>query len=157
MNFVRAIALTSIKRLIHRQFPGVHSLSTKDLAMWLNWPEKTKPLLLDARTPREYAVSHLPDARLAPPDLSTLETWEDVTDTTPIVTYCSVGYRSARLALRLQALGYRHVLNLEGSIFEWANQGHPVYQGTKVVRQVHPFNSTWGLLLDPDPRMANPD
>jgi rhodanese-related sulfurtransferase len=157
MNFVRAIALTSIKQLIRRQFPDVHSLSTEDLAMWLNRTEKKKPLLLDARTPREYAVSHLPDARLAPPDLSTLETWEDVTETTLIVIYCSVGYRSARLALRLRALGYGQVLNLEGSIFEWAGRGYPVYQGTEVVRQVHPFNSLWGLLLDPDLRMANPD
>jgi rhodanese-related sulfurtransferase len=154
---MRAITLTSIKQSIRYRFPDVHPLSTEDLAMWLNRPEKTKPLLLDARTPREYAVSHLPDALLAPPDLSTLETWEDVTETTPIVIYCSVGYRSARSALRLRALGYGQVLNLEGSIFEWAGRGYPVYRGTEVVRQVHPFNSLWGLLLDPDLRMANPD
>lgn len=157
MNFARAIALTLIKRFIRQRFPDVHSLSTEDLAMWLNRPEKIQPLLLDARTPREYAVSHLPGARSAPSDLSTLTTWEDVTDTTPIVTYCSIGYRSARLARRLRALGYGQVLNLEGSIFEWAGRGYPVYRGAEVVRQVHPFNSIWGLLLDPATRVTKPD
>jgi 3-mercaptopyruvate sulfurtransferase SseA len=66
------------------------------------------------------------------------------------VTYCSVGYRSAALAQQLQAMGCKKVFNLEGSLFEWVNQGYPVYQGEQVVKSVHPFNRLWGLLLNPE-------
>ena len=47
----------------------------------------------------------------------------------PIVTYCSVGYRSGKMAERLQAAGYTNVRNLEGSIFKWANEHRPLVRG----------------------------
>jgi hypothetical protein len=59
-----------------------------------------------------------------------------------------VGYRSARLAKKLQETGYSHVINLEGSIFEWYNHGYPVV-AREPVRRVHPYNRLWGLLLFP--------
>lgn len=47
--------------------------------------------------------------------------------------------------------------NLEGSIFEWVNEGHSVYQGEQAVKQVHPFSHLWGLLLNPDSHFSNPN
>jgi hypothetical protein len=69
-----------------------------------------------------------------------------------IVTYCSVGYRSAALALRLHAAGYRYVENLEGSIFEWANENRPLVHDGKPTDRVHPYNAVWEMLLDKDRR-----
>lgn len=155
MRFLRAIAWTLVKRLIHTQFPNVQSLSTRELAVWLTQVESERPLVVDARTLEEYEVSHLLGAHLAPCDLQELSHWPRLTTATPIVTYCSVGYRSAELAQHLQAMGYKNVLNLEGSIFEWVNEGHPVYQGEQAVQQVHPFNSCWGLLLHPNFRLSS--
>jgi 3-mercaptopyruvate sulfurtransferase SseA len=68
---------------------------------------------------------------------------------TSVIVYCSVGYRSARLAQRLRARGYE-VSNLEGSIFEWANEDRALYQGDRRVSGVHPYDSTWGRLLERD-------
>ena len=47
--------------------------------------------------------------------------------------------------------------DLEGSIFEWANSGHPVVRGEDSAREVpvsevHPFDDRWGLLLSEELR-----
>lgn len=144
---IKILGWIAIKLLIQFQFSDVNHLSTAQLADWLG-ENKQQPLLLDARTAQEYEVSHLPQARLAPPQLEELSNWEGVDPSTPIVAYCSIGYRSAGLAQRLEKMGYENVFNLEGSIFQWANEGHPVYQGEARTGQVHPFNQSWGMLLD---------
>jgi 3-mercaptopyruvate sulfurtransferase SseA len=61
------------------------------------------------------------------------------------VLYCSVGYRSSMAAEQLAKLGYTDVQNLEGSLFAWANAGHPLEGGDRV----HPYDAKWGELLDP--------
>ncbi len=125
----------AIKARIAKEFPNVKSISTADLAT-----AKAKPVLLDVRTAAEFAVSHLPGAQRVDPDAKTIALPRD----TPIVTYCSVGYRSAKLAQRLQEAGFTNVRNLDGSIFQWANEGRAIEPGTKV----HPYDKKWGVLLD---------
>ena len=66
---------------------------------------------------------------------------------TPIVIYCSFGYRSAKVARNLQSLGYKKVFNLSGSIFQWFNEGRAIYQGNKRVNVIHPHNKFWGNLV----------
>ncbi len=142
---IRVLVWSLVKRLIHRQFPQIQSISTAKLANWL--VEGTPPpVLIDVRQAEEYAVSHLPGARHLP----TVEAIQqsDIPADATLVLYCSVGYRSARLAEKLQAAGYKNVMNLEGSIFAWYNQGHPVVADGHPVSRVHPYNRTWGLLLD---------
>jgi 3-mercaptopyruvate sulfurtransferase SseA len=71
---------------------------------------------------------------------------------TPIVTYCAVGYRSGETADRLRAAGFTNVHNLEGSIFQWANEHRPLVREQEHVSQVHPYNVFWGRLLNDDVR-----
>jgi hypothetical protein len=66
----------------------------------------------------------------------------------PVVVYCSVGYRSAKVTAALQERGFTQVANLKGSIFRWANEGRPVVRGSTGVREVHPYDHTWGTLLN---------
>ncbi len=106
-------------------------------------------MLLDARTEAEYAVSHLRGARRIDPAHPALDPLSGVPKTAAIVVYCSVGYRSASVADWLMAQGFGNVRNLEGSLFRWANEGRPVYQGERRVTRVHPYDRTWGLLLEP--------
>ena len=61
-----------------------------------------------------------------------------------VVVYCSVGYRSSRLAEELRARGFENVFNLEGSLFQWANEGRPLYRGEERVDQAHPYDEEWG-------------
>jgi len=130
---------------IRRRFPSVRQLSTQQLADWLTDPKRQSPLLIDARASEEYAVSQLRDARHA---TSVREVRDlNLSTSQPIVVYCSVGYRSSALAEKLQQAGFTNVANLEGSLFRWANEGRPIFQGTQPVKHVHPFDAKWGQLL----------
>lgn len=159
--------LTELKQTIRARFPGVRQLATAELAGWLASPQSASPLLLDARTPAEYAVSHLPGARLAASETEALALLQAEPRDRLVVAYCAVGYRSSALAEQLQQRGYTNVYNLEGSIFEWANEGRPLFrtraatptlagsgakvepapQGEQPAKQVHPYDAKWGVYL----------
>ena len=127
----------AIKARIAKEFPNVKPISTAELAK-----AEPKPVLLDVRTAAEFDVSHLTGARRVDPEAAAASV--ALPKDTPIVTYCSVGYRSAKFAQRLHDAGFMNVRNLDGSIFQWANEGRPTEPSTKV----HPFNKKWGALLD---------
>ncbi|MGH9338379.1 MAG: exo-beta-N-acetylmuramidase NamZ domain-containing protein [Acidobacteriota bacterium] len=132
---------------IRKQFPEVQQLQTEELAAWLSDRSRPAPMLLDARSPEEFAVSHLSGARLLAPQADPAQVLLTTSKDREIVVYCSVGYRSSAAAGRLQKSGFTRVFNLEGSIFKWANEGRPVYRQGKRVGQVHPYDEQWGLLL----------
>ena len=46
------------------------------------------------------------------------------------------------------AKGVVKIYNLEGSMFQWANEGKEIYSGSERVDVVHPYNSVWKYLLD---------
>ena len=139
-----------LKNAIRAQYPAVRRITSAQLADWLADPERGKPILLDVRSEAELDVSHLPLARRVEPGapIQSIALPHD----TAIVTYCSVGYRSSELAKRLVAGGFTDVQNLEGSIFEWANEHRPLVRGSEKVTQVHPHTSWWGELLSQDVR-----
>lgn len=148
--FIEKLQWFLVNQLIHFKFPQVQHISPIELANWLERSDD-RPILLDVRKAEEYQVSHLAGAQLASSQTEKLQAQSDWQHRA-IVLYCSVGYRSARLAAKLQSMGFDRVWNLEGSIFAWANQGYPVYRTDQVVHQVHPYNSRWGKLLHSDLR-----
>ena len=111
---------------------------------------------LDVRTGEEYAVSHIDGAVLAPALDDAIMALGDTPKDALIVAYCSVGWRSSALATQLKSAGYTNVVNLEGSIFEWANQGQPVVRKGIEVTDVHPFSYRWGRYLAPALRAKKP-
>ena len=142
-----------IQRKIRRTFPGVPNVTTQVLADWLEDPSMADPILIDVRAESEFAVSHLRNAIHATKSKSILETIETIAsndaDSTPrnVVLYCSVGYRSSRVAKELLEAGQDRVFNLDGSIFQWANEGRPVYREGSRVNDVHPYSWIWKFLL----------
>ena len=142
-----ALEWNHVKSGIREQFPSVTQLSTLELASWLSNESTPPPLLLDARTPEEYAVSHLPNAILTSSEEEALELLKGSEQGRPVVIYCSVGYRSSRMAKTLGEHGYTNAHNLEGSIFQWANEDRTVYREGEQVRAVHPYDDHWGKLL----------
>ncbi len=152
----QTVAWPAVKHKIRNEFPGVEQISAKELGDWLESGD-APPLLLDVRQEAEYRVSHLRGAvRVDPGDPDPVLP-AGVGKDQPIVAYCSVGYRSSAVAERLTAKGYTVVKNLEGSIFEWANQGFPVVRDGREVRQVHPYDRRWQGLLDEDLRAYSVD
>jgi rhodanese-related sulfurtransferase len=111
-------------------------------------------LLVDTRTPEEYAVSHLPGA-VNWPDYKTAPLPQSVhaqlADGGPVVFYCSIGYRSGEATVRAEeVLGTGHALyNLRGGIFQWANEGGTLEGGERV----HGYDEEWDQLLLPERRL----
>ncbi len=142
----------AVDALISARFPDVLPLTTAELAAWLADPARPRPLLLDVRGAEEYAVSHLPGALHIAPGTDPRPLLAGAGAPRPIVTYCSVGYRSAAMAQAIQRAGHSAVSNLAGSIFAWANEGRPLQRGGQAVDVVHPYDTAWGLLLRPERR-----
>ena len=75
-------------------------------------------VLLDVRTPQEYAQGHIPGSKNIP-----LQTLHDakaaVKDKgTPLYVYCQSGARSSQAASLLKQMGYTNVTNI-GGIAAW--------------------------------------
>ena len=138
---------TAVDRMVEADFPTVRSITTDSLAARLADSTRQRPILLDVRPPEEFAVSRLPGAHRVDPDARSVPGLDTAAPDRPIVVYCSVGYRSARLASRLRTQRDRPVVNLKGSIFRWANEGRTVVRDGTPVRAVHPYDNTWGTLL----------
>lgn len=149
------LSFEAVRAAIAREFPEVPFVTASTLATELSGRSSRRPLLLDARTAEEFAVSQLRGARRIDPDRPDLRLAGSDRER-PIVVYCSVGYRSARVARALLRAGYHHVRNLEGGIFAWANAGRPVYRGDRPVRDVHPYDAEWGRLLRAELRTRAP-
>jgi rhodanese-related sulfurtransferase len=103
-------------------------------------------LLLDAREPEEYQVSHLPQAQNCGYQDFDLKKWEKLDKKQPVIVYCSIGYRSEKIAEKLKAAGFTQVMNLYGSIFEWVNRGYPLAGAEP--GKVHTYNKEWGKLVE---------
>jgi len=135
-------------QMVNKVQGDLEYISTDDLfGAFQNSPESGM-IIIDARAPEEFAVSHLRSAINAEnvEKISSIMALPESHGKT-IVVYCSVGYRSAILGNRLKKAGFK-VFNLKGSIFKWANEGKPVFSGSQETHEVHPYNKSWGKLLD---------
>lgn len=135
------VSWDAVDRKIDREFPQVDFISAEELLV------ESDVQLFDVREGDEYEVSHLQGAAnvTTGAEIATL-----VADkSTEIVVYCSVGYRSARVAEELSQLGFTNVRNLRHSIFEWAEKGYPMIDSQGDADKIHPFNRAWGALIDP--------
>ena len=149
---LRSVDWFLLKKSLRHKFTKIEWISTSELADWLADKRRSAPVLLDVRTPEEWNVSHLPGARRVEPNASAESVGGGLSKETPIVTYCAVGYRSGEMAERLRAAGFANVRNLEGSIFQWANEHRPLVHDDERVSTVHPYNTFWGRLLNDDVR-----
>jgi rhodanese-related sulfurtransferase len=86
------------------------------------------PVLIDVRTPQEFAEGHVEGAILLP--LQELE--QRLADVEPyrgsdVYVICKSGGRSARAAAILNAKGYK-AINVQGGTMGWIDAGNPVVQ-----------------------------
>ena len=157
------IAFNLLKRLIRLKFPSVQPVTTIEFAQWLENAAMPDLLILDTRSEAEYAVSHLQaakhlkainfDAILLQSRFASASAYANaIAPETKIVVYCSIGYRSAKAAQQLQQAGFFNVFNLEGGIFQWANEQRPIFKDGISTQCVHPYNNAWGKLLKADHR-----
>ena len=120
-------------------------ISVDELAML-----KSEAILLDAREPNEFEVSHLQNAiQVGYDDFDITQVTENIKDkSTKIVVYCSIGVRSEDIAEKLKNEGYTNIYNLFGGIFEWKNKENPIYDSNgEFTNNVHVYSKKWGKWL----------
>ncbi len=71
-------------------------------------------ILLDVRTPEEYAAGHIPQSCNHPlQEINTVET--RIPDrNTPVFVYCRSGRRSGEAVKKMQQMGYTKAVNIGG-------------------------------------------
>ncbi len=122
-------------------------ISVEELKMF----QQNKDLvLLDAREPEEFKVSHIKGAVFSGySNFSAKAISESIKDKSVlIVVYCSLGIRSEKISEKLKAEGYSNVRNLYGGIFEWKNNGFEVFDSEgKETEKVHAYSKNWSKWL----------
>jgi len=83
--------------------------------------QQHQPLLLDVREPWEYDICHLRGSELVP--MRQIPQWAEQADkrqTTVVI--CHHGIRSRQVAMYLEHLGFKDVINLAGGVEAWARE-----------------------------------
>ena len=143
----QSIAQDTLDELLKKHNKNsVPYITVQELAM-----PKTDAVILDAREPKEFEMSHIKNAMLVGYDFFDIKTVTDIYSNKDekIVVYCSLGIRSETIAKKLKDEGYTNVLNLYGGIFEWKNNDFIVVDSEeKETNKVHTFNEAWSKWLE---------
>lgn len=83
-------------------------------------------VLLDVRTPEEYAEGHIQNSKLLPLQELRQRAEKELPKDSTIVVYCRTGVRSAQASQILVDLGFREVYNVLGGIEAWKAAGAAV-------------------------------
>jgi len=93
---------------------------------WQQGAQSSIPfIMLDVRTPKEYAEGHIKGAVLIP--VQVLETrLSEVPKDKQVYVYCYSGTRSSRASKMLAKHGFTNIENVVGGIKAWKHAGYPV-------------------------------
>lgn len=121
-----------------KSFPGVTDIEPR-LAMAL--AGRTGVLFVDVRPPEERSVSMIPGAIAEEPFLNHLEQYRDHI----IIGYCTISYRSGKLAKELMARKGITMYNLRGGLLAWVHDGGKVVDQKGETKRIHVYGRKWNL------------
>ncbi|GGZ55612.1 rhodanese-like domain-containing protein [Mesonia mobilis] len=149
LSCLSCISQNSVEEVLDRY--NSHSVPYISVEQLKAIQQKDSVILLDAREPEEFQVSHLKNATyVGYKDFSAEEIQQQFPDKNqPIVVYCSLGVRSEKIGEKLQQLGYKNIQNLYGGIFEWKNNNYPVFtsENKETNNKVHAYSRRWSKWL----------
>jgi sodium/bile acid cotransporter 7 len=123
-----------------RDFSGVPNITVEELARMQADGDVT---VVDVRPAAEREVSMIPGAISSDELEADLDRYRD----RPIVTYCTIGYRSGVYAEKLREQGL-DALNLRGSILAWTHAGKPLVDANGPTQRLHVYGERWDLAAD---------
>nr|WP_223827316.1 rhodanese-like domain-containing protein [Undibacterium oligocarboniphilum] len=86
-----------------------------------------KTLVLDVRSPEEFATGHLPNAKNIPlADLNSRLKEIEKSKAGVVLAVCAKGVRSASAVSLLNKAGFAQAFSLDGGMDAWKTQGMPV-------------------------------
>jgi sodium/bile acid cotransporter 7 len=121
-----------------KKFPSVEDMDPKEAMVLM---ESTKVVFVDTRRPKEQKVSMLPQAVTEKAFKKNPGQYKDHV----IIGYCTISYRSGKLARKLNKRGIK-MLNLKGGMLAWVHEGGKVYDAKGETRRVHVYGKKWNYL-----------
>jgi len=89
--------------------------------------EKGGVTVLDLRTPKEFAASHIPGATNIDCQADSFAALlEKLDPERPYLIYCGVGRRSTNSLPQFEKLGFKHLIHLDGGLKGWESAKQPV-------------------------------
>ncbi len=110
-----------------QQSPPVGTIKNLDPKTFQKSAQKQQGIVLDVRTPQEYAKGHLANARNL--DIFHDNFKEDLRRLDKkkrYFVYCHSGGRSTEAVELMQQMGFMQIYNLDGGITAWKEAGLPV-------------------------------
>jgi rhodanese-related sulfurtransferase len=96
-------------------------------ALIQNNQSNPKFVILDVRTPQEYADGHLSNAVNIDFESSNFKNAVNKLDKNKTyLVYCRTGIRSAAASQTMEELGFKDIYDMSGGIMDWQSQGFPV-------------------------------
>lgn len=108
---------------------GAKDVSAADATLMIN---RENALVVDVRSPAEFAAGHIPEAINIPADKLGERAGElEKHKGRPLIISCQSGMRSGSACGELKKLGYSQLFNLAGGLGEWQKAGMPLRKGNK--------------------------
>jgi rhodanese-related sulfurtransferase len=136
-----------LREAVALKFRDVRRVSPGELIAWMRDANRPPPLLIDARPVEQFALSHIDGAVNLDPVQPNISQLENVRRDTPIVVYDGPGAAGAVMVQALAQADFTRVSNLDGGLFRWVNEGHPVVDAKGPATKVAPLSWSWGRLL----------
>jgi len=105
---------------------GPATIEPKALNDRIAWADRSL-VVLDVRTPEEFAAGHVPGAINIPhTELAARVAELDGARDSDIVVYCRTGKRSGEALGVLEKSGFKRLLHLQGDYTRWSEEKRPV-------------------------------
>lgn len=115
---------------------SIAPINAEELAYIID-DSREKMFILDARSKKEYAISHIETARrVGFNDFSVERVWM-VDRQARVIVYSSNQKRGYTLAQYLKLMGFTDVQILEGGLINWKNLGNEVFNNDGKTDKVH--------------------
>jgi sodium/bile acid cotransporter 7 len=130
-------AIEAMYRNYKKEFADVQDISPAEAMALYN---AGRAVFVDVREAKEQEVSMLPGAVTEKGFIDHPERFSEKV----VIGYCTISYRSGKLAQRLKARGL-DMLNLEGGLLAWVHAGGKVFDRSGETRRIHVYGRKWNL------------
>jgi len=121
-----------------KSFPGIIDVEPR-LAMDL--ASRPAVLFVDVRPSEERSVSMIPGAVPEELFLANIESYRNHI----IIGYCTISYRSGKLAQELKTRQGVTIYNLRGGLLAWVHDGGKVVDQKGETKRIHVYGRKWNL------------
>jgi len=121
-----AFALVAATLVFAAEAAGPESIEPKALGTRIAWADRSL-VVLDVRTPEEFAAGHVPGAINIPhTELASRVAELEGSRDSDIVVYCRTGVRAANALGVLEKSGFKRLFHLQGDYTRWSEEKRPV-------------------------------